>query len=168
MLCSHHRATTQTSRNEERAMDGNIVSAVSQFLTPEVVARMASAAGISDRAVAQKAAGAAVPAILSSLATLATKPDGERRLADAIAKQSPSTLASLARMAGGPEQIADRGQNLLSSLLGAGALGSLASTIGRFAGLGDAPVRALLGMLAPAVLGVLGREAGAGANGLAQ
>jgi hypothetical protein len=149
-------------------MHGNIVSAVSQFLTPELVARMASAAGISDRAAVQKAAGAAVPAILSSLATLASKPDGERRLADAIAKQSPHALESLASMAGGPEQLADRGQSPLSSLLGAGAVGSLASAIGRIAGLADGPVRSLLGMLAPVILAVLGREAGAGANGLAQ
>jgi hypothetical protein len=70
-------------------------------------------------------------------------------------------------MAGGPEQLADRGQSLLSSLLGAGAFGSLASAIGRFAGLGNEPTRSLLGMLAPVILGVLGREAGAGANGLA-
>ena len=76
-------------KSEELAMHGNIVSAVSQFLTPDMVARMASASGISDRATAQTAVAAAVPAILSSLANLASKPDGERRLADAIAKQSP-------------------------------------------------------------------------------
>ena len=49
----------------------NIVSTVSQFLTPDLIAKMASAAGISDRTTAQKAVGAAVPAILSSLASLA-------------------------------------------------------------------------------------------------
>ncbi len=90
-------------------MYGNIVSAVSQYLTPDLVAKMASASGISDRTTAQKAVGAAVPAILSSLAALASKPGGERQLADAIAKQSPSTLESLASMIGGSGQLRQHG-----------------------------------------------------------
>ena len=125
-------------------MHGNIVSAVSQVLTPDMVARVASAAGISDRATAQTAVAAAVPAILSSLANLAAKPDGERRLADAMAKQSPRTLENLASASNGPAQLADTGKSLLSSLLGAGSFTSLASAIGKFAGLGDGP-----GTLAP-------------------
>ena len=149
-------------------MHGNIVSAVSQVLTPDMVARVASASGISDRATAQTAVAAAVPAILSSLANLASKPDGERRLADAMAKQSPRTLENLASASNGPTQFADAGKSLLSSLLGASSFTSLASAIGKFAGLGDGPVRSLLGMLVPVILGVLGRQAGAGANGLSQ
>ena len=149
-------------------MYGNIVSAVSQFLTPDLVAKMASASGISDRTTAQKAVGAAVPAILSSLANLAAKPDGERQLADAIAKQSPSTLESLASMIGGSGQLSNTGGNLLSSLLGGSSFSSLANAIGKFTGLGDGAIRSILGMLTPVILGVLGREAGAGANGLTQ
>jgi sporulation protein YlmC with PRC-barrel domain len=129
---------------------------------------VASAAGISDRATAQTAVAAAVPAILSSLANLASKPDGERRLADAMAKQSPRTLENLASASNGAALLADTGKSLLSSLLGAGSFTSLASAIGKFAGLGDGPVRSLLGMLVPVILGVLGRQAGAGANGLSQ
>jgi sporulation protein YlmC with PRC-barrel domain len=164
-----HRATTQDfKKSEELAMHGNIVSAVSQVLTPDMVARVASAAGISDRATAQTAVAAAVPAILSSLANLAAKPDGERRLADAMAKQSPRTLENLASASNGPAQLVDTGKSLLSSLLGVSSFTSLASAIGKFAGLGDGPVRSLLGMLAPVILGVLGRQAGAGANGLSQ
>ena len=149
-------------------MYGNIVSAVSQFLTPDLVAKMASASGISDHTMAQKAVGAAVPAILSSLATLASKPGGERQLADAIAKQSPSTLESLASMIGGSGQLSNTGGNLLSSLLGGNSFSSLANAIGKFTGLGDGAIRSILGMLTPVILGVLGREAGAGASGLSQ
>ena len=36
-------------------MYGNVVSAVSQFLTPDLVAKIASASGISDRTMTQKA-----------------------------------------------------------------------------------------------------------------
>ena len=81
-------------------MHGNVVSAVSQLLTPDLIAKISSLAGISDRATTQKVVGAALPAILFSLATLASKPGGERRLADAIAKQSPRTLENLASTIG--------------------------------------------------------------------
>ena len=74
----------------------NIVSTVSQFLTPDLVAKMASASGISDRTTTQKAVGAAVPAILSSLASLASKPEGAQQLAGTIAKQPPNMLEGLA------------------------------------------------------------------------
>ena len=81
-------------------MHGDILTAVSRHLTPDLMAKMASASGISDPAMTEKAVGAAVPAVLSRLATLATKPGGERQLADAIAKQSPRTMESFATIGG--------------------------------------------------------------------
>ena len=149
-------------------MSGNIVSAVSEFLTPELVSRMASVAGISDAALAQRAVGTAAPAILSGMANLVAKPRGAQSLADAIAKQSPNMLDTLASTIGGSGRLADVGQQMLTSLFGARSFSSLASTVGKFVGLGDGPVNALLGMLTPAILGVLGREAGAGVTGLMQ
>ena len=148
-------------------MHGDILSAVSLHLTPDLMAKMASASGISDPAITEKAVGAAVPAVLSRLATLATKPEGERQLTDAVAQQSPRTMESFATI-GGPAQLSDAGTSLLSSLLGAGSFSSLASGIGRFAGVGDGAARSILGMLTPVILSVLGREAGAGANGSMQ
>ena len=146
----------------------NIVAIVLQYLTPDLVAKMASVAGISDRTLAQKAIGAAVPAILSGAASLASKPEGARRLADAITKQSPmENLGSLLAVAGS-NQLVDTGKDQLSSLLGGSSFSSLASAIGKFAGIGGGAMGSLLGMLTPVVLGVLGREAGAGVNGLTQ
>ena len=138
-------------------MSGNIVSAVSQFLTPDLVAKIASASGISDATAARKALGAAVPAILSSLATLVSKPGGERQLTDAVAKQPPGALENLANTVGGSGQPASAGENLLSSLLGGISFGSLANIIGKFTGLGEGAMRSILGMLTPVILGVLGR-----------
>ena len=139
-------------------MHRDILTAVSRHLTPDLMAKMASASGISDPAMTEKAVGAAVPAVLSRLATLATKPGGERQLADAIAKQSPRTMESFATI-GGPAQLSNAGKRLLSSLLGAGSFSSLASGIGKFAGVGDGAGRSILGMLTPVILSVLGREA---------
>jgi sporulation protein YlmC with PRC-barrel domain len=108
-------------------MPGNIVSAVSQFLTPELVSRMASVAGINDAAMARRAVGAATPAILCGMANLASKPRGARSLADTIAEQSPNMLETLTRAMGGSGRLADVGQQMLTSLFGARAFGSLTS-----------------------------------------
>jgi hypothetical protein len=153
---------------EEPTMNGNIISAVSQFLTPDLIGKIASAAGISDGSLARKAMGAATPAILSGLASLASKPDGARQVSDAVARQAPNALEALASSLGSSGRLADTGQNLLTSLLGGTSFSSLASAIGKFAGVGDGAVRSLLGMLTPVVLGLLGREAGSGATGVSQ
>jgi hypothetical protein len=145
---------------EEPAMYGNILSQITQFLTPDVIAKLAQGAGISDRAAAQKAVGAAVPTILSGLAGLAAKPDGARQLADAVARQPADMLDKLASMTGGTAQIADTGKSMLSSLFGSSMLASLAGGIARFVGIDETAMRSLLGMLTPALLGMLGREAG--------
>jgi Bacterial protein of unknown function (DUF937)/PRC-barrel domain len=147
-------------------MTANIVSAVSQFLTPDLIAKIASASGLSDRTTTQKAVGVAVPAILSSLANLASKPEGAQQLAGTIAKQSPNVLENLASTIGESGQLADTGKNALSSLLGWSTFGSLAKTIARFAGVGEGATSSILGMVTPIILGVLGREAGPGVSGL--
>ena len=151
-------------------MSENIVSAISRFLTPELIGRMASASGV-DRGMAQRAVDVSVPAILSGLTDLASRPGGARQLADAVAEQPAGILSNLSNMLGGSAQLADKGTGLLSSLLGGGMLGTLASTIGRFVGIGEGSTRTLLGLLTPVILGVLGREqraAGLEASGLAR
>jgi sporulation protein YlmC with PRC-barrel domain len=66
---------------------------------------------------------------------------------------------------------AEKGGGLLSSLLGGGVLNTLVSTLSRFVGIGEGSTRTLMGLLAPVVLGVLGREqraAGLETGGLAR
>src|SRR5262249_10465148 len=61
--------------------------------------------------------------------------------------------------------------SVLSSMLGGGATGVLTSTVSRFLGIGEEPVRTLMGLLTPLIMGVLGREqraAGLDASGLAR
>jgi hypothetical protein len=151
-------------------MSENIVSAVSRFLTPELIGKMASASGL-DRSTAQSAVGACVPAILSGLTELASKPGGARQLADAIAEQPAGLLSNLAATLSGSAQSADKGGGLLASLLGGGVLNTLVSTLSRFIGIGEGSTRTLMGLLSPVILGVLGREqraAGLEAGGLAR
>ena len=151
-------------------MANDIFSAISGFLTPELLGKLATASGL-DRRLTQTAVSAAVPSILSGLARIAGSPGGARQLAAAVAEQPTDMLGTLARSFTGSAQMAEKGTGVLSSLLGGSTLGALASAVGKFAGIGDGPARTLMGLLMPLVMGVLGREKQAGsldANGLAR
>jgi sporulation protein YlmC with PRC-barrel domain len=149
-------------------MTENLISAISRFLTPDLIGKMASTAGL-DRGAAQKATEASVPAILGALVNMAGQPGGARQISDAVSAQSPGLLGSLANSVGGLSQAADKGSSVLTSLLGSGMLGNIASSVSRFAGIGEAPAQTLIGLMGPVVMGMLGRQQraeGLDANGL--
>jgi len=150
-------------------MANSIVSTISRFLTPEVIGKLASASGL-DHSVTQTAVGAALPSILTALTGVAAQPNGARQLADAVAQQPTDILGSITSGATGLPLTGEKGTNLLSSLLGGTQLGVLTSKLGRFLGVGEGPMRTLMGLLTPLIMGVLGREqraAGLDASGLA-
>ena len=152
-------------------MAENLVTLVTRFLTPDMMAKIASALGLDSSAV-QKAIGGSIPAILAGLAGVASKPGGPRQLSNAVAQQSPGVLDNVMNVVGGAGQKAfvDGGANMLSSLLGGGTMSALASGLGKFAGISGTASNSLLGMLCPMVLGVLGkqqRSTGLDADGLA-
>jgi hypothetical protein len=145
----------------------NIVSLITQFITPEMLGRVSTALGI-DRATLQKAVGAGVPGILAALTSLLARPGGATKLANAVNEQQPGLLPSIGSMLGTPQQsnMFDQGLGSLSSLLGGNMTSALASALGRYTGVGDTNVKSLLGLLAPVVMGVLGQQQGKG--GVAQ
>ena len=152
-------------------MAANLVSVVMQFLTPDMIAKIASALGL-DRSVVQKVVGGAVPALLASLADVASTPNGARQLTNVLAQQQPGALESLKSLIGasGPNALAETGSSMLSGLFGERTLDTMAQSIGKFAGVDSGSSKSLLGMLGPVVLGTLGqqqRSAGLDANGLA-
>lgn len=151
-------------------MATNLVSVVMQFLTPDMIAKIASVLGL-DRNVTQKAIAGAVPALLASLADVATTPNGARQLTNTLTQQSGS-LEDLKNLTGGPglNSLAETGSNMLSALFGGGTVDAMAQTIGKFVGIGEGTTKSMLGMLGPMVLGALGqqqRSAGLDASGLA-
>ena len=152
-------------------MATNLVSSVMQFLTPDMVSKIARTLGI-DPDVAQKVVSAAVPVILASFAGLAARPAGAQQLSQTLEQQRPDMLSQIASAIGGPDQkaIADTGSGLLSTLLGGGGVNGLASAVGNFAGINQSAGKSVLGLIAPMVMGVLGqqqRSGGLDANGLA-
>lgn len=149
----------------------NIVSMIMQFLAPAIINKMAGSLGIG-QGLAGKAIAAALPSILAALAGSASKSGGAAALASAIGRQDPNILGTFANMLGGPGQqaLVSGGSNALSSLLGGGATGAIASAVGKFAGIDGGQTSSLLGMLAPVVLGNLGqvqKSQGLDAGGLA-
>src|SRR4051812_10084852 len=107
-------------------MASSLLSLITQSLTPDVIARIAAALGL-DRMVAQKAIGGAIPALLSSLANVASTPTGAKQLSSAVTQQPPGVLDSFKNLLGGPGQTAftDSGSGMLSGLLGGETLGAL-------------------------------------------
>ena len=153
-------------------MSINLVSLVSENLTPGLIGRISTALGL-DRSLIGQAATALAPAHLGSLSHVASSPDGARKLAGAIGQQSPSILETLEFSIGGSGQqsLVREGISTLSSLLGGSAVSALTGAVGKLTGISQGAGSSLLGMLAPAVLGTLGKQQaahGLDASGLAQ
>ena len=153
-------------------MSINLVSLATQYLTPELIGRIAGALG-ADRTLVGKAATYLAPVLLRVLAGVASSPAGARRLADTIAQQDPSILENLESAIGGPGEhsIAKAGVTALESLLGGSGVSALGGVLGKFTGLGEGAASSLIGTLTPAVLGTLGKvqaTQGLDASGLSQ
>ncbi len=138
----------------------DLVSLIKQFLTPDMVQKLATTLGL-DATQTQTAIGGAIPALLAGITGTAAQPGGAQKLADA-ANQQAGGLDGLAGMLGGTSQTAlvETGSKLVGSLLGSNTQTALSSAISTFSGLGQGAVTALLGALAPVVLGVIGKQAG--------
>jgi hypothetical protein len=153
-------------------MATNLVSELTDALSPAIVGRIASALGLNQTST-HKAIIAAVPAILASLISLVSRPQGASKLNDAVSKQDPGALSILANALGGSGQqgFIDKGVGTLTSLLGGKTVSGLANALGGYAGLGESGSKGLLGLVGPAVLGIVGqaqRDKGLDASGLAR
>lgn len=149
-------------------MATNLVSLVMDFLTPDMIGRIAGALGLDSNKV-QSAVSAGVPGLLAGLSGVAASPGGPQKLVEA-AKQETGTLGKLADTFEGDRQssLIARGSQLLGSLLGSRDQSALTEAIGRFAGMGQGNSGSLLGMLVPIVMGTVAQQQGSlNANGMA-
>jgi hypothetical protein len=136
----------------------NLVSLVSQFLTPQLVGGLARALGINE-AVAQKLVAAAVPAVLASLATAAAAPGGAQKVSDAVSMSDPDILMKLSgAITGGNTRFLNEGGTLLSGLLGGGGLSTLTGALSQFSGAPQPATQALLGTVTHATVGTIGQQ----------
>jgi len=138
----------------------NLVSLVSQFLTPEMITRIASAFGY-DRSTVQKAIEGAIPSLLAAFSGVAAQPGGPKKLADAATSQV-GTIDRFAGILGSGSQSSfiQQGSQMLGSLLGSSDQNALTGAISRFAGIGQGASGSLLGVLAPVVMGMIAKQQG--------
>jgi sporulation protein YlmC with PRC-barrel domain len=150
----------------------DLVASAIKLLTPEMTTRIASALGI-DRAAIEKAVNAGIPGLLAAFIGLVGRPGGAERLSDAVSQEQPGVFTNIANMMGAPAQkeMLDSGLGSLSSLLGGSTVSTLANAVGRYAGIGEAGTKGLMGFLGPLLMGLLGqqqRASGLDAQGLAR
>ncbi len=136
----------------------NLVSLVSQFLTPQLIGSLARAAGINE-AIAQRLAAAAIPTILAALGTAAAAPGGAQKIADAVSNSDPDMLSKLsAAIQGGNVGALSEGATALSALIGGSGLSSIAATLSQFAGAPPAAAQPLVGAVTGATIGTIGQQ----------
>ena len=137
----------------------NIVSLVTQFITPVIVNRIAGALGVNS-GLAQTLINAAIPSILGSLGGVAATPTGAKSISNAISNQDPDLLGSLTKAIGGAGQgdMMGTGANMLGALIGNNAIGGLAGALGKFAGADANAAKGVLGLVAPAIMGTIGQQ----------
>ena len=135
-------------------MSATILDILQQHLTPEVIAQMSQQLGASSGATSN-AIEAALPVILAGLHRNASDPQGAASLDTALGAHDGSVLDNVGSMLG-TLAASGIGSAILMHILGPG-VAPVAIGIARASGLNAGQVSQLLTMLAPLVMGALGR-----------
>jgi hypothetical protein len=127
-----------------------------QLLSGDMLGNLAGELGASTED-AKKAISASVPAMLSGIGSLASKPEGADKLWTALEQVDDSAVRDFGSMLTGAHKdaLAQSGTSILESLVGKRMLGSLVDGLGGFLGGKTTLVTRLLPMLAPMVLGLI-------------
>lgn len=145
----------------------SLLDMLSQQLGGDATAQISRQLG-TDETTTNKAIAGALPMLIGALARNAAKPEGAGSLAGALERDHDgSVLDDLSGFLKNPEQ--GSGDGILRHTLG-GKRGAVEHQINRASGLESGAVSKLLPMLAPLVMGALGkaqRQGGLDAGGLA-
>jgi hypothetical protein len=138
----------------------SVLEEVRQALGPDTIQQLSGALG-ADSATTSNAVSLALPALLGGLAHNASQPDGAVALDNALNQHDGSILDNLGGMLGGANSagggmLGGIGGAILGHIFG-GRRGSVEEGVGKASGLNAAQVAQLMAMLAPIVMGVLGR-----------
>ena len=139
-------------------MSFNLVDLVKGQLGGPALGQLGALLG-EDNNKTEAALGAAVPGLLSGLTSQANA-DGGASLFDAVNNQDDSMLDNIGGMLTGSDSsnVMNQGSNMLSSILGSGAAGGLASAVAGLTGIGGKSSSGLMGLLMPIVLGMVKRK----------
>lgn len=137
----------------------NLVEMIMKSAGGDTLGKLAGALG-ADEKETHSALSAAVPALLSGLGAVASKPQGAEKLWGAVQETDDSLLGNLAGMLGGGQQsmLSGIGTKMLEGIFGKGMLSSLIGVLASFLGGKTSLVTKLLPLLAPVVMGVLKKQ----------
>jgi hypothetical protein len=142
----------------------SVLDEVRKALGPDTIQQLSGALG-TDSATTSNAVSLALPALLGGLAHNAAKPEGAAALDNALNQHDGSILDNLGGMLGGGNAgggalgggaLGGIGGAILGHIFG-GRRGSVEEGVGNASGLNGAQVAQLMALLAPIVMGVLGR-----------
>ncbi len=131
-----------------------ILDTLSSHLTPATIRQMSATIG-ADPAATSKAVNLALPALLGGLTRNASNPQGAHALDRALNDHNGSILDNLGGLMGGAAG-GGIGGAILGHIFGS-RRGPVEQGVGKASGLNSAQIGQLLVMLAPIVMGVLGR-----------
>jgi hypothetical protein len=141
-------------------MSFNLIDLIKDQLSDQVMNHVSSMLG-GDANQVSSAIGSAIPGLLEGLMNSGSDSTNANAMVNAINKQDDGILDNLSDLLGNSDSqssLLSTGSDLLSSLLGNNALGTLASTIAGFSGLGRGTSKSLLGFLAPVIFSVIKRK----------
>lgn len=147
----------------------SILEAVRQQLDPNTIQRISQQLG-ADPATTSNAIATALPALVGGLSRNAASPEGALALNSALDQHDGSILDNLGGLlgGGGGGGLGGAGAAILGHIFG-GRRGTVEEGVGNASGLDAGRAAQLLTLLAPIVMGVLGkmkREKGLDASGL--
>ena len=142
---------------------GSLMEAVKGYLTPDAVRSASSLVGESESSTRQTLNGA-VPSVLSGLANMVSTRDGATGLASLIRDGSfgsvVDNVGSLFSGGSATSSILSVGPNLLGKIFG-GNSSQVTDLVARSGGVSNSSASSLMSLMAPLILGVLGKRAAA-------
>lgn len=137
------------------AQDDLLLDTLRKHVSPATIQQMGQAIG-ADANQTSKAVGLALPMLLGALSRNASNPQGAASLDRALDDHDGGILDNLGGLLGGSAPMGGLGGAILGHVLG-GRRAPVEQGIGKASGLDPKQVATLLAMLAPIIMGVLGR-----------
>ncbi len=136
----------------------NLVDLIKGQLTTAVTQKLAELFGGSEPKTAT-ALGAAVPGLLSALASLASDRDGATKLSSSISRFDADLPAKVSGwLDQNPDEAFTQGETLLSTVLSGKVLSGLTQSLTKFSGLDSVSTTKILGYLGPLVMGSIAKQ----------
>jgi hypothetical protein len=136
----------------------NLLEMVKAAVTGPIVEQIGAVLGL-DRGKASAAVNAVLPVLLGGMMKAASTPSGAAELAKSLSSQDSSVLDNFgSQLSGGnSSSLMAMGAKYLPMLLGSNQ-GAVVGSLTRMLGVGSESINSLLGMLAPVVMAIVGKQ----------